>query len=143
MLRAVIDVNVLVSGLLTPGSSSPPPRIRHALTIRTIRAVASPDLVSELDEVLHRRKLARYLSTTDADRAVTEFRRTAEMHYPEEAPTPISRDRDDDYLIALTHYAKADLLVTGDRDLLDITDPGIRILTPAALVMEMDLDLAR
>ena len=72
------------------GSSSPPAHIRHGLTTGTIRAVASPDLVSELDEVLHRRKLARYLSTADADRAVTEIRRTAEMHYPE-APTPISR----------------------------------------------------
>jgi hypothetical protein len=91
VLRAVIDVNVLVSGLLRPGSSSPPARIRHDLTTGSIRAVASPDLVSELDEVLHRRKLARYLSTADADRAVTEIRRTAEMHYPEEAPTPISR----------------------------------------------------
>ena len=80
MLRAVVGVNVLVSGLLTPRLLSPPARIRHALTIRAIRAVASPDLVSELDEVLHWRKFARYVSTADADRAVTEFRRTAEMH---------------------------------------------------------------
>jgi uncharacterized protein len=138
VLRAVIDVNVLVSGLLTPRSPSPPARIRHALTTGTIRAVASPDLVSELDEVLHRRKLARYLSPADADRAVTEFRRTAEMHYPEEAPTPISRDRDDDYLVALALYAKADLLVTGDTDLLDLADPGIRIVTPAELVADLD-----
>ena len=140
MLRAVVDVNVLVSGLLTP-RSSPPARIRHALTIRAIRAVASPDLVSELDEVLHRRKFARYLSTADADRAVTEFRRTAEMHYPEEAPTPIGRDRDDDYLVALTLYAKADLLVTGDTDLLDIHNPGIRIVTPAELMAELDREI--
>jgi hypothetical protein len=75
--------------------------------------VASPDLISELDEVLHRRKFARLISTTDADRAVTEFRRTAEMHYPEEAPRPISRDRDDDYLVALALYARADMLVAG------------------------------
>jgi putative PIN family toxin of toxin-antitoxin system len=140
VLRAVIDVNVLVSGLLRPGSASPPARIRHALTTGTIRAVASPDLVSELDEVLHRRKLARYLSTADADRAVTEFRRTAEMHYPEEAPTPITRDPDDDYLVALTRYAKADLLVTGDTDLLDLADPGIRIVRPADLMAELDRD---
>lgn len=87
--------------------------------------------------MLHRRKLARYLSTADADRAVTEFRRTAEMHYPEEAPMPISRDRDDDYLVALTRYAKADLLLTGDSDLLDIPNPGIRIITPAELMAEL------
>lgn len=141
MLRAVIDVNVLVSGLLRPGSASPPARIRHALTTGTIRAVASPDLVSELDEVLHRRKLARYLSTADADRAIAEFRRTAEMHYPEEAPIPISRDRNDDYLVALTRYAKADLLVTGDADLLELSDPGIRILTPTDLIAELGEDI--
>ena len=53
MLRAVIDVNVLVSSLLSPRSSSPPVRIRHAaLTTGAARAVASADLVSELDEVL-------------------------------------------------------------------------------------------
>jgi putative PIN family toxin of toxin-antitoxin system len=142
VLRAVIDVNVLVSGLLRSDSSSPPTRIRDALATRTIRAVASPDLVSELDEVLHRRKFARYISTEDADEAVTEFRRTAEMHYPEEAPTPISRDPDDDYLVALARYAKADLLGTGDADLLHLPAAGIRILAPADLMAELDRDIS-
>jgi uncharacterized protein len=138
VLRAVIDVNVLVSGLLTPTSRSASARLRHALTLGQVRAIASPDLVSELDEVLHRAKFARYISRADADRAVNEFRRTAEMHYPEEAPAPVSRDRDDDYLVALAHHADADVVVTGDHDLLDLADPGVRIMSPAQLMEDFD-----
>jgi hypothetical protein len=50
---------------------------------------------------------------------------------PEHAP-PVSRDPNDDYLIATALHAKADVLVSGDRDLTDLLDPPVRILTHAA-----------
>jgi uncharacterized protein len=35
------------------------------------------------------------------------------------SPPPILRDRSDDYLVALAQTARAEAIVTGDRDLLD------------------------
>ena len=43
-------------------------------------------------------------------------------------PSPVSRDPDDDYLVALADSVRADALVTGDADLLDLADPPVRIV---------------
>ena len=43
-----------------------------------------------------------------------------------------TRDRDDDYLIALAQAHRADFIVTGDRDLLEWADQQPRVITPAA-----------
>jgi uncharacterized protein len=43
------------------------------------------------------------------------------------------RDRDDEWVVASAVAASADLLVSGDRDLLTIKNPPIRIVTPREL----------
>jgi predicted nucleic acid-binding protein len=62
------------------------------------------------------------------------------MHYPSSVVTPITRDSDDDYLVLLARLARADALVTGDRDLLDasLPDTDVRIMTPHALLAVLD-----
>ncbi len=40
----------------------------------------------------------------------------------------MSRDPDDDYLLALAGEHQAELIVTGDADLLDITDPPVPVI---------------
>ncbi len=50
-------------------------------------------------------------------------------------PTPIepaTRDVDDDYLVALAREHSADLIVTGDKDLLEWEDQTPPAITPAA-----------
>jgi predicted nucleic acid-binding protein len=44
----------------------------------------------------------------------------------------------DDYLVAPAVAAGADALVSGDRDLADLTDVGVTVLTPRALVEHLD-----
>ena len=43
-----------------------------------------------------------------------------------------TRDRDDDYLVALARAHHADFIVTGDRDLLEWADQQPPVITPAA-----------
>jgi predicted nucleic acid-binding protein len=43
-----------------------------------------------------------------------------------------TRDRDDDYLVALAREHDADFIVTGDRDLLDWADQKPPVIRPAA-----------
>jgi uncharacterized protein len=53
-------------------------------------------------------------------------------------PTPphpaVCRDPGDDFLVALARAARVDALVTGDRDLLELEDIGVAVITPRALV---------
>jgi predicted nucleic acid-binding protein len=50
---------------------------------------------------------------------------------PQDASGVSSRDPDDDYLLALGDSAQVDVLVSGDRDLTEISDPPMPIETPA------------
>ena len=53
---------------------------------------------------------------------------------PLQEVTPISRDPSDDFLLAHGRQEDVDLLVTGDEDLLSLSEPGsFIIISPAAL----------
>lgn len=142
MLRVVFDVNVFLSAHLNPTGA--PARLLQAAGAGRVRLLASPDLVAELDDVLHRPKFANRIDPAAADRMVLALRRTAEMHYPSSVVTPITRDSDDDYLVLLARLARADALVTGDRDLLDadLSHSDVRVITPRALLAVLEDDPA-
>jgi len=57
-------------------------------------------------------------------------------------PPSVTRDPGDDYLVALAVGAGADALVSGDRDLTDLTGAGVTVLTPRGLIDHLD-DLSR
>lgn len=62
----------------------------------------------------------------------TELHRLAEMFDPPPLPQPICRDPDDDAVLAVASAANADLIVSGDDDLLSLKRyQGIDIITPA------------
>jgi predicted nucleic acid-binding protein len=46
----------------------------------------------------------------------------------------VCRDPDDDYLVALARATVVDSLVTGDRDLLELQDIGVAVITPRELI---------
>lgn len=50
---------------------------------------------------------------------------------------PVSRDPDDDYLVALALDARADRLVTGDPDLLELVEPPVPVVSPGVFVAEL------
>ncbi len=59
-------------------------------------------------------------------------RRPAEVIEPPALPQPVCRDPDDDEVLALAVAAQADLIISGDNDLLVLQQfNGIPILTPA------------
>jgi predicted nucleic acid-binding protein len=66
----------------------------------------------------------------------------AEVVEPPPLPQPVCRDPDDDAVLALAIAAKADLIVSGDEDLLSMNSfAGIPILSPA-LALQKAMDLA-
>ena len=133
-VRAVVDTNVLLSGLFWRGRP-------HAL-IEQVRAgvltlISSPALLAELAEVMNRPKFQVILarSNTDPKRTLGELRRLAEIIDPPPLPAPVSRDPSDDAVLALAAASQADLIITGDADLLTLgTHAGIPIVDPAEAV---------
>ena len=91
-------------------------------------------LVRELDRVLQRSSFRRYLSLEDVRELVETVEGVADVEPDPEAVVQVSRDPDDDYLLALAIAAGADLVVSGDADLLDIGDPTVEIVSPRELL---------
>lgn len=116
-MRAVIDTNVLVSGLLWHGA---PHVLLEHVRDGALGLVSSPTLLTELEIVIHRAKFDLILTRSDTsrERALAEVRQLAEVIEPPPLPQPVCRDPDDDAVLALALAARVDLIVSGDDDLL-------------------------
>jgi uncharacterized protein len=127
--RAVLDTNVLVSALISPGG----PSAALVLELRggAFELIASPRLLAELRDVLAREKFRRYVTEAEAATYVELVRHEAQiLNDPEPSPRPLSADPDDEYLVDLARVAAADVLVSGDAHLLELRD-RLPVMTPA------------
>ncbi len=134
VLRAVADTNVVVSALLWRGT---PHRLFGLVETEEILLFTSRALVSELTDVLARRKLARAVRATgkSVEALVSEYVALARLVKPRRLRTPISRDPDDDAVVACALAARANLIVSGDQDLRVLRRYGaIRIASPAEAI---------
>jgi uncharacterized protein len=129
-LRVVLDVNVLVSALLSRAGA--PGRLIALWLEGAFELVVSEELLAELGRALAYPKLREHISREDAAAFIALLRSTASMLADVERPDHISRDPGDDYLLALAK-ASASILVSGDRDLL-VLAPELPIQEPAAFL---------
>ena len=129
MPRAVLDTNVLVSALISPGG--PSAALLLELRAGAFELVASPTLLAELREVLGREKSRRYVAEAEAIAYVGLIGNEATiLDDPTPSGRPLSVDPDDEYLVDLARAAAADVLVSGDAHLLDLRD-RLPVMTPA------------
>lgn len=131
MLRIVLDTNIAISGLIWRG---PPHQLLVALTEDQFTAYTSYALVSELTRKLLGTKLGRELLKRDiaAQQLVLSYGALCEFFSPAPLTQRISRDPDDDAVLACALAAPADLIVSGDQDLLVLQAfEGIPIVTAA------------
>ena len=129
--RVVIDTNVLLSGLLST-TSTPAKAVDRAVTMAQL--VGTTATLRELMTKLFSPKFDRYVSRERCD---TLLLRLAPLIEIVEVLQPIqaSRDPKDDRFLEAAVNGRADVLVTGDKDLLALHPfRGIAILTPASYV---------
>ena len=130
-MRVVADTNTVVSALLWRGS---PYRLFQAVNDDRITFYTSRVLLDEFEEVLSRRKFVKTIRAANETLAslIHHYQELAHLVRPRPLTTRVSRDRDDDHVIACALAAKASLIVSGDRDLLDLQAyKGIRIINAA------------
>ncbi len=105
--RLVVDTNVLVSAFLWCGT---PGRLLERAGEKEIRLFTSRVLLDELDAVLHRSKLAKPVAATGstADAILAHFRKLVTQVPARQLTESISRDADDDAVLACAVAARAD-----------------------------------
>lgn len=112
--RTVVDTNLLVSRVLIP-ESVPAEAVRKAETDGLV--LASEATLGELADVLSRRKLDRYISAQERQEYLRRLLRTVEVVAVRHV-VRVCRDPGDDKFLELALSGDADLILTGDKDLL-------------------------
>jgi putative PIN family toxin of toxin-antitoxin system len=132
---AVIDANVVVSGLLTADPTAPTAAILDAMLAGRIRFVLSVELLVEYRCVLLRPKVARRHGLAAADIEVILERIAENAIVREAAPASTAApDPGDQHLWDLLDIVPAAILVTGDDLLLSAPPTDRSVLSPRAFL---------
>jgi uncharacterized protein len=132
--RLVVDTNVLVSAFLWRGL---PGKLIELAGEQEVKLFSSRVLLDELAATLGKKKLVKALAATglSADEMLRHYRRLVTLVTAQQLGKQISRDADDDVVLACALAARADFIVTGDDDLLVLKSfEGLPILTVAQAV---------
>ena len=129
-MKVVIDANVFVSAAIQKGAS-------HRIVMAWLEGagdidlVMCPELIGEVRDVLATRpRLRKWIGLDDAETYVEMIERTVDLVDDPGEVDATTRDADDDYLIALARLHGAELIVSGDKDLLEWTIQDPPVVTP-------------
>jgi putative PIN family toxin of toxin-antitoxin system len=113
----VVDTNVLVSGFLWRGT---PGRVIELAGEREVELVTSRALLDELAATLAKKRLTKHVEATGlaAGQMLLAYRRVATVVAARRLQEQVSRDADDDDVLACALAGRADLVISGDDDLL-------------------------
>ncbi|MFN3761618.1 MAG: putative toxin-antitoxin system toxin component, PIN family [Anaerolineae bacterium] len=130
-IRAVLDTNVLISGLVAEGGA--PRMIVDAWLEEQFTLVISPYLLEELLHVLTYPRIAGRIRLREEDLAVLlgALVGRAEVTEGTLSLPGVTRDPKDDPVVACAREGNADYIVSGDQDLLVLGEyEGIRVVSP-------------
>jgi len=133
-MKLVVDTNILVSAFLWQGT---PGRLVEMAGEKECDLFTSRVLLDELADVLQRKKLEKQVLATGltAIQLLRNYQKLSTTVTARRLAQQVSRDADDDAVLACALAVQADLIVSGDADLLVLKQfEGIRIVTPAQAV---------
>ena len=128
-LRAVVDTNIVVSGLIVPRGN--PYRLLESFRARAFTLVISREQQDELAEVLQRPAIRQRFQVADEIIAgFLDLIETTALLTPLMDPLPVPvRDPKDEMILSSALSGNAAYLVSGDADLLVLRDdPRIGLL---------------
>jgi len=114
-LKVVIDTNLWISFLISKKYDA----LDNLFAIDNIVLIFSEELLEEFVEVAKRPKFKKYFSDTDLIILLSQIYTKAEF-IDVQSNVFICRDENDNFLLALAKDSKANYLISGDKDLLEI-----------------------
>lgn len=130
-MKVVCDTNVLIAGLVAEGLCRDIVKRR----LPALELFTSQALLDELAEKLQ----DKFGVNPDELPLLLAYRDRVTVVRPDTLPQPICRDPDDDVVLATAGAAQADVILTGDDNLLVLKEhQGIRILSPRQFVALLD-----
>ena len=125
-MRAVFDTNVLVAAFVAEGICS---KLLTRGRKKQFHLIVCPIILQEFERVLIKKFSATRNETRSALRIVSDV--VHSVVHPSQSVQSVCRDPDDDAILACALEARADYLVTGDVDLLELkVFKGVQIVTP-------------
>lgn len=137
MIKLVLDVNVLVSALLS--STGAPATLLRAWLQGAFELVMSPKLLAELSRALAYPKIAKRIPRADADAFVDLLARQAVNVPDPKHVEQVTQDPADDYLFALARAATAAAIVSGYHHLTDLPAARPPVRTPRTALHTLGL----
>jgi len=125
MLRAVLDTNVLISAIISDGK---PRELLKKGTANQFSIVTSNLILKELITVLRRPKFKT--PEDEIQKIIIALLRSSEVIKVKSKFTEVKEDPKDDMIINTAYDGHADVIVTGDKHLLEFENfRGIKIIT--------------
>lgn len=114
-LRLVIDTNLWISFIISRKLN----QLEPILLAKNTRILFRSELVQELEATITKPKLQKYFSENALEEMLIAF-----DHYIDfiavKSKVKICRDPNDDFLLSLAKDGKANYILTGDNDLLEL-----------------------
>lgn len=126
-MKVVLDTNVFISALVF--NKKIQTLLETLLEDHTI--IISPFILEELAEKLTTKF---NLNDSDVNFLIKQLMELTSVVFPEGSLPNASQDQDDNNILLLAEFAKADMVITGDKDLYGLKSyNGIPILKPSDL----------
>ncbi len=130
MIRACLDTNVLISGLISPKGA--PHEILSALSNRDFLLITSLEILGEIEEVINYPKIkkAYKLTPEQIEGLIKLVRKYSHKCLSASSLKVIADDPDDDKFLHAAIQGNANYIVSGDAHLLNLrTFQGIPVMT--------------
>lgn len=133
MTRVILDTNLWISYFLRSGNSPLTSLIEHEQLI----FLWSEELIEELIRVSQRDKFRKYIPIDQLSSFLVQLQSKSELVDVQSA-VMLCRDPADDFLLSLAKDGTADFLITGDKDLLALSQIfSTQILTLSAFIEQI------
>jgi len=113
--KVIIDTNLWISFLISKNYS----QLDEIIFSRKCILIFSEELLDEFLTVIKRPKFRKFFSQVDTENLIETIQEYAEF-VDVKSNVNICRDIKDNFLLSLSKDSKADYLITGDNDLLDL-----------------------
>lgn len=118
-LKLIIDTNLWVSFIISNKQKLLDPFLFN----EAARLLFSTELINEIQETIAKPRLKKYFKANALEEMLSTFEPYIDLIEVESLVT-VCRDPKDNFLLALAKDGKADYLLTGDKDLLDLIKFG-------------------